>query len=213
MKKGKKMVFGAGAHGKIAAFFGGAARLCKDRRGVAAIEFAFIAPLLLAMYFVTMEVSQGIETSKKVSRIGSMVADLVTQQPTVSPTILKSIMMIGEATIQPYNRSKPKIFITAIAISTDATPQATVEWSRRLIEGVDSAGAAPKSITTVPDALRIPGTHLIRVESILDYQPVIAWAADSKPALGLTSAFSNIGMNETYYLRPRMSTTVECKLC
>ncbi|MBE0692234.1 MAG: pilus assembly protein, partial [Aquamicrobium sp.] len=51
-----------------------------DRRGVAAIEFAFIAPLLLMLYFVTMEVAQGIETNKKVSRVGSMVADLVTQQ-------------------------------------------------------------------------------------------------------------------------------------
>jgi Flp pilus assembly protein TadG len=213
MKKGKKMVFGAGAHGRVAAFFREAVRLCKDRRGVAAIEFAFIAPLLLAMYFVTMEVSQGIETSKKVSRVGSMVADLVTQQQVVTPDMLKSIMMVGEATIQPYSRSKPKIYITEIEITKDATPKVKVVWSRRLVEGVASADAAPKSPTTVPDSLKIPGTHLIRVESTLDYLPVIAWAADSKEALGLTSAFSNISMSETYYLRPRMSTTVDCPLC
>ena len=53
---------------------------CCDRRGVAAVEFALIAPLLLSMYFVTMEVSQGIEANKKVGRVGSIVADLVTQQ-------------------------------------------------------------------------------------------------------------------------------------
>ncbi|WP_342214186.1 TadE/TadG family type IV pilus assembly protein [Aminobacter anthyllidis] len=57
--------------------------LIGDKRGVAAIEFAIIAPLLLSLYFVTMEVSQGIETNKKVSRVGSMVADLVTQQQTI----------------------------------------------------------------------------------------------------------------------------------
>ena len=54
--------------------------LFSDKRGVAALEFALIAPLLLSMYFVTMEVAQGIEANKKVGRVGSMVADLVTQQ-------------------------------------------------------------------------------------------------------------------------------------
>ena len=53
------------------------ARLISDKRGVAAVEFAFIAPLLLCMYFVTMEVGQAIETNKKVGRVGSMVADLI----------------------------------------------------------------------------------------------------------------------------------------
>ncbi|TIV71910.1 MAG: pilus assembly protein, partial [Mesorhizobium sp.] len=68
---------------------------CRDRRGVAAIEFAFIVPVLLIMYFITMEASQAIETSKKVSRIGSMVADLVTQQQTVVKANLDAIMKIG----------------------------------------------------------------------------------------------------------------------
>ena len=70
----------AGAHGRLAKLRAWIARAAADRRGVAAIEFALVAPLLLCMYFVTMEVSQAIETNKKVSRIGSMVADLVTQQ-------------------------------------------------------------------------------------------------------------------------------------
>src|SRR6188472_3951655 len=57
-------------------------RLVADKRGVAAVEFAFIAPLLFIMYFLTLEVSLGIESNKKVGRIGSMVADLITQQQT-----------------------------------------------------------------------------------------------------------------------------------
>ena len=40
-------------------------RFCSDRRGVAAIEFAFIVPVLLIMYFVTMEASQAIETARR----------------------------------------------------------------------------------------------------------------------------------------------------
>ena len=207
------MFFRAGAHRGISGLWAKASGFRFDRRGVAAVEFAFIAPVLLAMYFVTMEVSQGIETSKKVSRIGSMVADLVTQQQTVAKADLDAIMKIGESTLQPYNRSTPKIIITAIEVTDEATPKVKVVWSRKMVAGTYSADAAPETITTVPDALKIAGTFLIRVESDLEYKPVITWAADSKETLGLTAAFDNISMGETYYLRPRMSQTITCSDC
>lgn len=55
-------------------------QLVRDRRGIAAVEFAIIVPLLLAMYFVTLEAGQGLETNKKLGRVASIVADLVTQE-------------------------------------------------------------------------------------------------------------------------------------
>jgi len=206
-------MYRAGAHLGISALWARAMRFCIDRRGVAAIEFAFIVPVLLVMYFVTMEASQAIETSKKVSRIGSMVADLVTQQNTITKADLDAIMKIGTSTLQPYNRSTPKIIITAIQVTTDPTPKVQVVWSRKLDNGASSADAAKDSITTVPTALKIAGTFLVRVESDLAYQPIITWSADSQERLGLTSAFSHISMGETYYLRPRRSTTVPCSDC
>lgn len=206
-------MYRVGAHLRISALWAGAMRFCIDRRGVAAIEFAFIVPVLLVMYFVTMEASQAIETSKKVSRIGSMVADLVTQQNTITKADLDAIMKIGTSTLQPYNRSTPKIIITAIQVTTDPTPKVQVVWSRKLDKGASSADAAKNSITTVPTALKIAGTFLVRVESDLAYQPIITWSADSQERLGLTSAFSHISMGETYYLRPRRSTTVPCSDC
>ena len=186
--------------------------LVADRRGVAAVEFAIIAPLLLSLYFVTMEVSQGIETNKKVSRVGSMVADLVTQQQTIVKSEIDAIMKIGEAILQPYSRSEGKIVITAIKISDEATPLVTVEWSRKLVNGVASVDAIKPAPTTVPPALRIRNTFLIRVESDLAYKPVIIWA-ESKPVLGLNAAFDGISMSETYYLRPRMSQSIPCSDC
>ena len=188
-------------------------RLLHDRRGVAAVEFAFIVPLLLSMYFVTMEVSQAIETNKKVSRVGSMVADLIAQQQTITKSEVDAVMQIGESLLQPYNRSKPKIVITAIQITTDPTPKVQVFWSRKLVNGATSQDAAKGTTTTVPAALNVAGSFLIKVESDLAYKPVVTWAAADKPALGLTAAFDNISMSETYYLRPRMSPQVTCADC
>lgn len=202
----------AGAHLRTAGVWWKANRFWSDRRGIAAVEFALIMPILLIMYFLTMEASQAIETSKKVSRIGSMVADLVTQQTSVVKADVDAIMQIGTVTLRPYSRSTPTITITAIQVSADGT-RALVVWSRKLVSGVASAGAAATTETTVPATLKVAGTFLIRVESNLGYIPVIAWSASSQQKLGLTSAFSNITMSETYYLRPRRSVTIACGDC
>jgi Flp pilus assembly protein TadG len=187
--------------------------LGRDRRGVAAVEFAFIAPVLLSLYFVTMEVSQAIEINKKVGRVGSMVADLLTQQQQTVKAEVEAVMRIGESILQPYNRSAPKITITAIQITDENTPKVQVAWSRKMEGGAAGAGAAKNSITTVPAALKIRNTFLIRVESELAYKPVITWSAEGKQVLGLAAAFDGIAMKETYYLRPRMSATVPCADC
>lgn len=212
----KRLAFlaGIGAIGESAtAWFRHAGKLVSDRRGVAAVEFAFVAPIMLSLYFVTMEVSQAIEINKKVSRVGSMVADLVTQQQNISVSEVNGVLKIGESILQPYNRSSGKITITAIEMSTNATPTAKVAWSRKLVAGVTSTATPKGTPTTVPPALLTPGGFLIRVDSDLDYKPVIAWAAEGKPVLGLAAAFDTIPMTETYYLRPRQSATVPCADC
>lgn len=181
--------------------------LAEDRRGVAAIEFAFIVPILLSLYILTMEMSQAIETNKKVSRLGSMTADLVTQMPTVTVSDVDGIMAIGDAILQPYGRSKPKIVITAISITNNETK---VVWSRKLDNGTPSVDLAKDTLVTIPSPLRIPGTFLIRVESALSYKSVIKWGGPSSVIPGLSAIANGIGMSETYYLRPRMSATIPC---
>lgn len=185
----------------------------KARGGVAAVEFAFIAPVLLSLYFVSMEVSQAIEVNKKVGRVGSMVADLITQQQAVSKSEVDAILKIGESILQPYNRSKGKIIITAIQVTDEDTPKVEVVWSRKLENGGASAALAAGSTVTIPEKLKIRDTFLVRVESELSYAPVITWAAGQKQVLGLAAAFDGIAMQERYYLRPRMSPTVPCADC
>lgn len=189
------------------------AEFLTSKRGVAAIEFAFIAPILLCLYFVTMEVAQAVEANKKVGRIASMIADLVTQQQTVTRNDVDAIMKIGTSIIQPYDRSVPSIFVTAIEVTDEDSPKVQVVWSRKMVNGSTSQGEAAGSATTVPDKLKIRGSFLIRVESELEYKPMITYTADQKAALGLSAAFDNISMAERYHLRPRMTSTIPCSDC
>ena len=42
-------------------------KLTRDQRGVSAVEFAMLAPLMITMYFGSIEVSQGISIDRKLS--------------------------------------------------------------------------------------------------------------------------------------------------
>ena len=59
-------------------------RLARDRRGVSAIEFAFIAPIMIACYFAVAELSGAMLAERKASLIASEVGDLVAQAATIS---------------------------------------------------------------------------------------------------------------------------------
>jgi Flp pilus assembly protein TadG len=214
--RGREMSSFNGIRNLARSFGATAKRLACSRQGVAAVEFAFVAPVLLALYFVTLEVSHAIETNKKVGRAASMIADLITQQSCVTSTSLDAIMQIGEATLQPYDRSQLAVHVTGIQISDEDTPKATVAWSR-MMAATGATGPDPDEKeddpTTVPTELNIRNTFLVRVQTTLDYRPIIAWSADAKQTLGLMAAFDNINMAEQYYLRPRMSNSIDFDTC
>ena len=46
-----------------------AAALCGDSRGVAATEFALILPMMLVMFFGTVEVSSGVAANRKITLV------------------------------------------------------------------------------------------------------------------------------------------------
>jgi Flp pilus assembly protein TadG len=188
-------------------------RLATEKRGVAAIEFALIAPLLLAMYFVTMEIAPAIDSSKKVGRGASMIADLVSQQQTVTRADLDAIMRLGEATILPYNRSRLKVFVTGIDVDKDGNP--TVLWSRQMVEGAFSEYLASGTAVVIPADLKVANSFYVKVETNLHYEPMIFWNADAnaKSSAGLLATFDNINMKEAYYLRPRVTAKVNCSNC
>jgi len=87
-------------------------RLHKNEDGVAAIEFALVAPIMIAFYFGMSEIALGIMTDRNVSHATSVTADLATQLPTMNAVDLSDVMTatiavmgvqaekIGEVTIE-----------------------------------------------------------------------------------------------------------------
>ena len=172
-----------------------------DRRGLGAVEFALIAPLLLLIYLGSVDLADGMDTNKKLSRSASVLADLVARQLSVTKNDLDGMFNIGRASLLPYSRTDPKIRITAIRI--DGTERANnlepkVDWS---YANIANFAARKGSAGNIPDSLLGEGSYFIRVDVELDYKPLNAWI------------FTNIPMSETYYLAPRYTNTIPCTNC
>lgn len=168
-------------------------------RGVAAVEFALIAPLMLLLYVGTVEVSGALATNRKLSRVSSAIGDLVTQAECFTPSTLAAITEIGDDIMYPYKNSL-KLRITGIMIENG---QAKVRWSK----GYNLADLGVGSIYTVPNKIKTDGNFLIAAYVKTTYTPAVGWIATHH--IGDISVDKTaIEMEEEMFLRPRIGNEI-----
>lgn len=188
----------------------GAARLWarlpirRDQRGVAAVEFALLLPVMLTMYIGSVEVSQSLNANRRVVLLARTIADLTTQSPKLAAADLGGVVAAASAVLSPLSTVPAKIRITSIAISSSGSNDpkvvnpASVCWSYQQGWTAYARGTV-LSQTQLPSALRSePGTSIIMAEVEYPYKPVIGYV--------LTGTMT---LTERIYMRPRMSTYVE----
>ena len=181
--------------------------LYRDRRGVMAIEFAIIAPVMLVIFFGTVEFSSGIAVDRKVTLMARTLSDLTSQSlSTTSDTELQNIFAASSAILTPY--SVTPIQPTISEIYVDASKIAKIQWSKSatlsLLSGAPVAvlknSAHNKGdVVTIPPGLQVPGTWLIFSE--IDYKYV--------PAVGYMMNKLGVTLHDVTYTRPRQSTCVD----
>ncbi|MDZ7824644.1 MAG: TadE/TadG family type IV pilus assembly protein [Ahrensia sp.] len=196
------------ANGKLNLFN----RFRDNSDGVAAVEFALVVPLLLALYLGTVEISNAITVSKQTARVAGTIADLVTQQSEVKKADLKDIMDIGSSIYFPYSAAKPVIKIYGIDVDDDHPKGGKVVWSRKLSNGADSAGIPAGTDILVPTKLKIDETFVVKVTVEIEYRPVVTWVIGQKTD-GNGDSYTALDMDDTYWLRPRLSDDVKCTDC
>lgn len=162
-----------------------------DRRGVAAVEFALILPVMLTIYFGGIELGNGLAIEVKVTGTAHIVADLASQYVTIDNSDMSNILGAASSIIAPYSASN--IVVTVSEVTTNASGNATVTWS-------DSLNGTPRSVgqvITLPSSLQTPNISLILGEVSYSYTP----------SLGYTLT-GTITLSDKYYLYPRLSNSV-----
>ena len=112
-----------------------AARFFRSRSGLAAVEFAFIAPVMILLFFGVIEGSAAYSTSRKVLMSANTLADLVAQETSITKDSLDDLFVGMEDVIDPRDID---VTFRVVSVYLDtATGEVKVGWSR------DSNDAVP----------------------------------------------------------------------
>ena len=175
-------------------------RLLREHRGVGAIEFAFVAPVLILLYVGSAEISVSMSINKKVARASSTIADLVSQNSCVKSSFLSGMPDVAKAIMTPYNESTPQIKVTEVKI--DGSGNATVRWSWDQDGNAPYAAASPVAL---PSDLIVNNTDIVRTEVTFLHHLMMPAVSD----LGINT----LTMKKTYYLRPRQNGQIDYGSC
>jgi Flp pilus assembly protein TadG len=148
------------------------ARFARDRRGVSAVEFAFVAPVMIGLYLGCAEISDGVAADRKVSLTAGALANLTTQVTTISTTEMTNILDASSAIIAPYSASKLKMTVSCLKI--DSTGVAKVQWSATRNGTARSAGSV-YSFSSSNSALAVKNSWLVLSEVSYAYTPTVGY--------------------------------------
>ncbi|MGY8632436.1 pilus assembly protein [Bradyrhizobium sp. 14AA] len=161
-----------------------------DTRALAATEFAVIVPLMLVMFFGTVEFSSAVAIDRKVTLMARTLSDLTSQSTSVGDTDMTNFFAASTGIMTPYPTAPVAATISELYVDP-TTLQAHVQWSK------GSVPRTAKSAVTIPTTLAVGGTYLIFSEVSYTYTPMVGYALKNA-----------INLSDVAYTRPRQSTCV-----
>ena len=164
-----------------------------NRNGVAGIEFALIAPLMILAVLGTFEVGRYVRASTRVADAASSLADLVGQQTSVTSSSMTNFCNGSLLTLAPLATST---FAAAVASVTyySSTGTRTSDWQDVTC---GSATAMTNQVTLATPLTPNTGDSVIVVKATYVYTLSFA-----------TVLGSSLSITRFAYARPRTNATV-----
>lgn len=181
------------------------ARILRRREGIAATEFALLAPILMVMWLGMVEVTQAVSVDRKVTLVTRTLADLTTQVAVVNDTDLETIFSAAVSVLTPVPAQRLSMRITSFDV--DQAGSAFVDWSS--VKTLAPAPAYPFTAATrctvdssVPADLRNLKKPLVRAEMHFDHQPLVG--IPRMPTAGDFSLVSDtLTLSDRLFMVPR----------
>lgn len=151
-------------------------RLVGAERGTAAVEFALILPIMLAVYIGTLEASTLITMDRKVQSVAGAVGDLVARvDESLTASQMQDFFRASSGIMTPYSPNDVRQVVTAVQVRNDGTTR--VVWTRQY-QNQTYSSTTPHSVGTpfplpqeMIDISR--GRMVIAAEASYSYTPLL----------------------------------------
>lgn len=148
-------------------------RALEDERGLAAVEFALVLPLLMLLYFGSIETASLYRADRAVANVAGTIGDLVSRsKETLTTSDLNDYFQAASGIMQPLPTGNLTQVVSLLAIAADGT--ATVVWSRQFNGGLVRANgsAYPLPPEREINAVARSGRFLVASEVHFSYRPL-----------------------------------------
>lgn len=160
------------------------AQFRNDHRGVAAVEFALVVPVMLTLYMGAMEASMMITMDRKVQSVAGAVGDLVARADgTLTTAQLRDYFQASAGIMTPYTNTGVKQTITLVEVQSNG--KNTILWSREFLNGVLTVGTTRKVNTAYPLSKQMTAIAqnnenrwVIAAEAATSYKPLYGLVFD-----------------------------------
>jgi Flp pilus assembly protein TadG len=166
-------------------------RLTSDRRGIAATEFALIAPALIFLVMGVFEMSFRFRANEEATRYVHQAADLLSREEELTTSMLEDVHNAAVHMMKPLDSAANlDLDVSSVGfVGADAEPE--LFWRR-------VAGAAVDFDLADTEGMGIEGETVIRVGVRYNYESVIS---------GLFGG-GTVAMERVAYARPRMERVI-----
>ena len=153
-------------------------KLRRDNRGVAAIEFALLLPMLIALLIGCLEVTFKIWSTQKAEKLAVTLSDVVAQATAVTNSDLASLIGATDKIMDPFpfGANDGKIIISSVYVA-QGEEDAVVHW-QCFFPSTGGLTAASKlgvkdAVADMPDGFTlVEKDNVIVTEIFYRYEPI-----------------------------------------
>lgn len=168
-------------------------RFWRDRRGVSAVEFALIAPVLIIFYFGMAEMTQAMLAQRRLSHLAASIGDIVARDQQLTDARVADLFSVGNVLMSPFPTSTLRLCL--VSIVSDANGKDVVAWSDPSNAPVDCP--ARNAVLDIPVSVLPAGKSVIMSKASYEYNSVFKFMIPQA-----------LTFRRTYYLKPRLSEQV-----
>lgn len=165
-------------------------RFRRDERGLAAIEFALIGPILIFLLFGSIQIFELIKTKQNAEKATFTISDIISRQTSVNAAFLDQMSLVFARLVSGAATNK-QIRVSSI---TKAAGKLSVAWSYPVAPMVELV-TAKIPLSVIPDIA--DGDSVILIETVAPHDSIISMV----PIVGTT--FTHLAVT-----RPRFVSAI-----